>query len=302
MADSIFLIQGDNQLIEMGEKTYDSEALLQTLLAEFPDLLAGGQIDTASPRRWLLVKREMGIPAEEAGGDRWSVDHLFLDQDAVPTLVEVKRSSDTRIRREVVGQMLDYAANAVVYWPVDTIQAEYRKTCDAQGVDPEERLAAFLKEDPDPEDFWHKVKTNLQAGNIRMLFVADMIPPELRRVVEFLNKQMDPAEVLAVEIKQYVREGMKTLVPRVIGQTAEAETRKGGSSKTASMQLEQASEEVKGLYGQLKAMALRLRQRCSGGAAEVLHRLQEEWELRFGSGAGRWAGRVRQSRSRFHHT
>ena len=28
-----------------------------------------------------------------------------------PTLVEVKRSSDTRIRREVVGQMLDYAAN-----------------------------------------------------------------------------------------------------------------------------------------------------------------------------------------------
>ena len=32
----------------------------------------------------------------------------------MPTLVEVKRSSDTRIRREVVGQMLHYAANAVV--------------------------------------------------------------------------------------------------------------------------------------------------------------------------------------------
>jgi hypothetical protein len=32
----------------------------------------------------------------------------------VPTLLEVKRSSDTRIRREVVGQMLDYAANGVV--------------------------------------------------------------------------------------------------------------------------------------------------------------------------------------------
>src|SRR5262249_3604083 len=31
----------------------------------------------------------------------WSVDHLFLDQDAVRTLVEVKRGSDTRIRREV---------------------------------------------------------------------------------------------------------------------------------------------------------------------------------------------------------
>jgi hypothetical protein len=62
-----------------------------------------------------------------------------------------------------------------------------------------------------------------------MLFVADVIPPELRRIIEFLNEQMDPAEVLGVEIKQYVGEGMKTLVPRVIGQTAEAEGKKGGT-------------------------------------------------------------------------
>jgi len=33
--------------------------------------------------------------------------------------------------------------------------------------------------------------------SIRMLFVADRIPAELRRIVEFLNEQMDPAEVLA---------------------------------------------------------------------------------------------------------
>ena len=113
--------------------------------------------------------------------------------------------------------MLDYAANAVVHWPVEQIRAEFEKNCD----DPEERLAEFLGDDSDPEEFWQKVKTNLQAGKIRMLFVADVIPPELRRIIEFLNEQMDPAEVLGVEIKQYVGEGMKTLVPRVIGQTAE---------------------------------------------------------------------------------
>jgi hypothetical protein len=62
-----------------------------------------------------------------------------------------------------------------------------------------------------------------------MVFVADVIPPELRRVVEFLNGQMDPAEVLAVEIKQFVGLELKTLVPRVIGQTVEAERKKGGS-------------------------------------------------------------------------
>src|SRR5262249_47674536 len=36
----------------------------------------------------------MGVPSEEEGGGRWALDHLFLDQDAVPTLVEVKRGGD----------------------------------------------------------------------------------------------------------------------------------------------------------------------------------------------------------------
>ena len=34
-------------------------------------------------------------------------------------------------------------------------------------------------------------------------FVAEEIPRELRRIVEFLDVQTDPAEVLAVEIRQY---------------------------------------------------------------------------------------------------
>jgi hypothetical protein len=119
MSGGIYLLREDDELVEMLERPYDSEAVLQQLLAKHPSLLAGDQLEASAPRRWLLVAREASLPAEADGGGRWSVDHLFLDQDAVPTLVEVKRSSDTRIRREVVGQMLDYAANAVVYWPVE---------------------------------------------------------------------------------------------------------------------------------------------------------------------------------------
>src|SRR5947208_2373500 len=61
----------------------------------------------------------------------------------------------------------------------------------------------------------------------------------LRRIVEFLNGQMDPAEVLAVEIKQFVGQGLKTLVPRLIGQTVEAE-RKKSSSRPAPKQWDEA--------------------------------------------------------------
>ncbi len=213
----------------MNQRDYDSEALLQALLAEYPKLLPGSQIDSDSPRRWLLVTREMSVPGEEEGAGRWSLDHLFLDQDAIPTLVEVKRSGDTRLRREVVGQMLDYAANAVVYWPVEEIRDKFEARCDAAGADPDEELATLLGDERDADEFWPRVKTNLQAGRIRLVFVADEIPAELRRVVEFLNSQMDPAEVLAVEIRQYVGEGMKTLVPRVLGQTEQSRQKKSSS-------------------------------------------------------------------------
>ena len=227
MSGGIYLLRGDEELIEMREQPYDSEDILQALIARFPSLLAGDQMAAEAPRRWLLVSREANLPDEDDSGGRWSVDHLFLDQDAVPTLVEVKRSSDTRIRREVIGQMLDYAANAVVYWPVERLREMFVRSCEREGNDPEDVMRRNLDLELDVEDYWERAADNLRAGKVRLVFLSDEIPRELRRVIEFLNGQMNPAEVIAIEVRQYVGEGLKTLVPRVIGQTAEVEARKG---------------------------------------------------------------------------
>jgi hypothetical protein len=152
MPGSIFVLHDDGMLIEMRETSYDSEALLQRLLAEYPNLLAGDQIDPVEPRRWLLVSREMRVSGDE-GVDRGSLDQLFLDQDAVPTLVEVKRSENTQIRREVVGQMLDYAANGVVFWSVEEIRNRFETSCNERGINPDEKLAEFLRGQAGQEDF-----------------------------------------------------------------------------------------------------------------------------------------------------
>ena len=80
--------------------------------------------------------------------------HPFLDQETALTLVEVKRASDTRIRREVVGQMLDYAANAVVYWPGDLIRAQFEGRCLAEGRGPDQVLPNFLGGEARAEAFW----------------------------------------------------------------------------------------------------------------------------------------------------
>jgi len=80
MNGGIYLIQDNDQLVEMKEQAYPSEDLLQGLLAKYPNLLAGDQMDSAAPRRWLLISREASLPSEEGGSGRWSVDHLFLDK------------------------------------------------------------------------------------------------------------------------------------------------------------------------------------------------------------------------------
>lgn len=256
----IYVLAGAGRLTPLEEAPYELEEVLQKLLAGHPDLLAGEQMTPEKPRRWLLVRREAGVPDEVGAVGRWAVDHVFLDQDGVPTLVEVKRSSDTRLRREVVGQLLDYAANAVVYWPADSLREQFETQQAADGYDPDAVIAELLGPEGDPEEFWERVRTNLHAQRIRMIFVADVIPRELRRIVEFLNEQMDPAEVLAVEIRQYVGEGLKTLVPRVIGVTAEAEQRKGRSRRTSAWTAEEFDAD--------------LRTRVDAGAVDLARRIR----------------------------
>lgn len=247
----IFLLKDDRTLLEMKEELYASEDLLQSLLEDYPELLSGAQINPDSPRRWILIKREMGIPDKEKGSERWAVDHLFLDQEAIPTLVEVKRSTDTRTRREVVAQMLDYAANSVQYWEINDIIESYQKNCFQKNINPEECLLNVLGTGIEQDDFWDLVHANLKQGKIRLLFVADIIPPELQRIVEFLNEQMNPAEVLAVEVKQYAGQNLKTLVPRVVGKTMKAvDIKTSRSRKSKQWTMESLLDQVRELKGE----------------------------------------------------
>jgi len=68
MSDSIFLVGDDGGLTEVVSTAYEAEADLQKLLADNIHLLPGAQINQDNPRRWLLIKREAGVPDHEGGG------------------------------------------------------------------------------------------------------------------------------------------------------------------------------------------------------------------------------------------
>ena len=193
------------------------EDALQTLFEKYPQIIPGKQIDPVSddPPNFVLLRREMPV-----GG--WSLDHLFVDQKATLTLVEAKLFQNPESRREVIGQILEYAANATEFWTGGVVRQKATEFWGNQT--PPKELDKVLQEefgrDLDIENFWRRVEENLRNGRIRLIIATDELRPEMRRIIEYLNKEMQNTEVLGLELKCYGEESESLiLVPRLAGQT-----------------------------------------------------------------------------------
>jgi len=196
------------------------EDALQTLFEKYPQIIPGKQIDPVSddPPHFVLLRREMPV-----GG--WSLDHLFVDQKATLTLVETKLFQNPESRREAIGQILEYAANATEFWTGGVVRQKATEFWGNQT--PPKELDKVLQEefggDLDIENFWRRVEENLRNGRIRLIIATDELRPEMRRIIEYLNKEMENTEVLGLELKCYGEESESlVLVPRLVGQTQSA--------------------------------------------------------------------------------
>ena len=158
MAERIYNRGGDGGLEPLQEQPFSTEDELQALIAQHPELLDGEQIRPGDPRRWILITREKGIARTLDSGAWWSLDHLLVDQDAVPTLVEVKRGSNPEIRRTIVGQMLEYAAHASQTWTADELRQTFEESAKDRGLEPDEEIRQLLQVDGEyaADDFWRK--------------------------------------------------------------------------------------------------------------------------------------------------
>lgn len=201
----------------------DEDRELQCILEKNPDLLPGDQINPQDWRRWFLIKREMPVPDPTTGAARWNIDFLFVDQDAIPTFVECKRFTDTRARREIIGQMLEYAANAYSLWTKDMIRMFAEETAKERGCTIEDAIHSLQAgNEESPDVFFERLHQNLREGKLRIVFFLEEAPIELRSVVDFLNNQMTRSDVLLVEARQYLHNGTKIVVPTLFGYAEEA--------------------------------------------------------------------------------
>lgn len=235
-------VTGPNGLIPLEAEGYASEKEFQALLAASPEVLASALDQAATDPRWLLVDRELPIRADEEGGTRWSLDHLFIAPDGVPVLVEVKRSSDPRARREVVAQMLDYAASFAIDWSAERLRGRWQARLARDRVDGAQEIDGFLETSPfdDEGRLWSEVQTKIEAGRIRLLFVADRLSPTLVRIIEYLNEQLKTTEVLGVEVVRHADAESQHVAyePVVRGRTAAVSASKSAPERRTEAEFE----------------------------------------------------------------
>jgi hypothetical protein len=268
MSTKVHVVNADGSTAALDTTAFAEEAHLQALLERNPALLAGDQMFAGQELRFLLVKREAPVSATSGEALRWRLDHLFIDQHGTPTLVEVKRSSDPRIRREVIGQVIEYAANSAKSWATGTMRKWFQDTHKSEAKI-EELFDPTLELQEDGGDsrtsnsanridkFWQRADESLRSGQIRLILVADELPRHLIRMIEFLNERFATIEVVGVEVRQYRDGQLNILVPRVVGLTTGAwEKRRRTDSERTDWDEESFADEILKRHGKAAEAAV----------------------------------------------
>jgi len=208
--------RGDGHWAEPEITGHQNEDALQQLLATAPDLLPGAE--TGLP---LAIAREFPVSTGR-------IDILGVDVDGEITLCECKLATNPGIRREVVGQVLEYASVLKGVGLAD-FAARFEARTKIPLWDAVEGIAG---EGFDREAFDQRVAENLAAGRFRLVIVVDRISDALPDTILFLNDHLDRA-VLALELA-YLRDGdVEMILPRVFGAES-AERKRTSRSETVA--------------------------------------------------------------------
>jgi hypothetical protein len=139
------------------------------------------------------------------------------------------------LRREVIGQILEYAANFSASWSADRVRSAYERTASTLAADAAQSLETALALQPGTyEGYWQLLQANLDQQRLRLAIVADKIPLETLRIVEYLNRQMINTDIFCVSISQFIGGDVRTLNSRVLNPSVTETQRKSASSRAGA--------------------------------------------------------------------
>jgi len=192
------------------------EAWLRDFLFAHPAVLPTSAID-ASYTDPLPVCRELRTPAGR-------IDGLFVTRFGGLIVVECKLWRNPQARREVVGQILDYAKE-IAAWDYADLQREVSIARSEQGTNALFELVAARYPDTDETAFVDSVTRNLTRGRLMLLLAGDGIHENTERIVEYVSRYAGLHLTFGlVEVAGYGMPDDRLLVqPRVLARTVNLE-------------------------------------------------------------------------------
>jgi len=174
---------------------YANEAELQTILNDRPDLIPG-----VTPPLAVCTEFQSGAgPA----------DVVIIQGDGSVMVVECKLAQNPQVRREIIGQVLDYCSR-IWRMPIAEFESRWLSRTNASPFDPFGDRAIEVAA---------TVAENLDQGRFTMVLAVDGINPDLQRIVEYLNAITKPeTSILAFELARVADRDVDVLMPRVYGQ------------------------------------------------------------------------------------
>lgn len=196
------------------------EADLQSLILSSPELLG----PLGAELRFIPIGWEVPL-----GPGR--LDLLFLDSEGVLTLIETKLKANDECRREVLGQILEYASFAAD-WSIDSVGVTAREFLasthapeDIAGQSLEEAIATRMEWLVDEEDerraktdaLMARLASSMKDGRLRIVCGVDERIESLERLVRYLSAHSD-LQVVLLQVNRFpVDDAMSVLVPTLHG-------------------------------------------------------------------------------------
>ena len=188
-----------------------SEAAIQALIQAHPSCLPIAEIDPLFGNP-VPVCTELNTRAGY-------IDNLMITPSGLPVLVECKLWRNPEGRREVVGQILDYAKE-LSRWTSSDLQREVSRRLGREGNVLLEILRASGHH-VDEVAFNDAVSLNLRRGRFLLLIVGDGIREGVEAITEYLQAHAGLHFTLGlVELPIYaLPDGGRIVVPRVLART-----------------------------------------------------------------------------------
>ena len=187
------------------------EATLQDLLFRFPQALPISTIDPAYAPA-IPICRELALPAGYA-------DALYVNHLGRLTLAEFKLWRNPQARREVIGQILDYAKD-LASWGYEDLQ---RQVSLALGQSGNALYDLVRRQSPDlnEAEFVDNVTRHLRRGEFLLLIIGDGIQEGAANIVDFVQRYSGLHFNLAMVEAALYRDAANSLIvqPRVLART-----------------------------------------------------------------------------------